>query len=59
MLELAQTLMFETHHFSPLSEMLLERALANQNVVAQEMFWLMRSQFHIKISQERFRLVLE
>jgi hypothetical protein len=49
MLQLTQTLMFEPHHNSPLSEMLLERAIANQNVVAQEMFWLMRSELHKKI----------
>lgn len=39
MLELTQALKYETSHFSPLGEMLLERALLNPHVVGHELFW--------------------
>ena len=59
MLELTQALMFENLHFSPLSEFLLERSLANPFMVAHPFFWNLRSQLHLKPSSERFTLILE
>jgi len=59
MLELAQALMFENLHFSPLSEFLLERSLSNPFMVGHPFFWNLRSQLHLKPSCERFTLILE
>lgn len=39
MLELVQALKYEPNHFSPLGEMLLERALLNPHVVGHQLFW--------------------
>jgi hypothetical protein len=35
--------MFESKHFTPLSEMLLERALQNPLMIGQDLFWQVRS----------------
>lgn len=59
MLELIQTLFYENRHFSPLGEMMLERALMNPNVVGHEYFYQLKSQLHLKASFERFYLYLE
>ncbi|EGR27704.1 phosphatidylinositol- -diphosphate 3-kinase, putative [Ichthyophthirius multifiliis] len=59
MIELIQGLMFETYHYSPLQELLLERSLLNPFVVGHELFWGLKSQLHLKPSFERFALVLE
>ena len=59
MLELAQALMAENLHFSPLSEFLLERSLSNPFMVGHPFFWNLRSQLHLKPSVERFTLILE
>lgn len=39
MLELTQAMIYESKHFSPLIDMLLERALKNPFVVGHELFW--------------------
>lgn len=59
MLQLTQAIMFESRHLNPLSEMLLERALKNPLQIGQELFWQLKSQFHVKISFERNYLLLE
>ena len=59
MIELIQALMFEIDHYSPLCEMLLERALANPYEVGHELFWGLRSQLHLRYSYERYALILE
>jgi phosphatidylinositol-4,5-bisphosphate 3-kinase len=59
MLELTQGLIFEKNLFNPLAEMLLERSLHNLWVVGHELFWLLRSQLHLKPTYERYALMLE
>ena len=59
MIEFIQLLVYERYHKSPLSELLLERALRNPNVVGHEFFWLLSSQLHVKVTFERFALIIE
>jgi len=59
LLELVQALLYENQHWSPLGEFLLERSLANPQMIGHELFWLLRSQLHVKQSFERFGLLLE
>jgi phosphatidylinositol-4,5-bisphosphate 3-kinase catalytic subunit alpha/beta/delta len=59
MLEFTQALMFEKNMLNPLGELLLERSLQNPWVVGHELFWLLRSQLHVKPSYERFAVLLE
>lgn len=59
LLELTQALVYETYHWSPLGEFLLERGLANPYSIGQQLFWLLRSQLHVKPSYERLALLLE
>lgn len=35
--------MFESYHYSPLCEMLLERGLRSPYIVGRELFWGLRS----------------
>jgi phosphatidylinositol-4,5-bisphosphate 3-kinase catalytic subunit alpha/beta/delta len=57
--QLTQALTFETHHFSSLGELLIERALKNPHFVGHAMFWALRSQLFIKATVERFGVILE
>jgi phosphatidylinositol-4,5-bisphosphate 3-kinase len=59
MIQLSQALIFETQHFSPLAEFLLERSLKNPFIVGHAFFWSLRSQLDVKASCERFGVVLE
>ena len=59
LLQLVQSLIYEPYHYSPLGEFLLERALQNPFVVGHELYWLLKSQIHIKFYQERMTLILE
>lgn len=59
MIQLSQALIFETQHFSPLAEFLLERSLKNPYIVGHAFFWSLRSQLQVKASVERFGVVLE
>ncbi|EGR27401.1 phosphatidylinositol- -diphosphate 3-kinase, putative [Ichthyophthirius multifiliis] len=59
MLELTQTLLYERKHYSPLTEMLLERSLQNPFVVGHEFFWQLKSQLHVKVFFERYSLLME
>ena len=43
MIELTQCLMFENLHYSPLCELLLEKALNNPHVILHDLFWSLRS----------------
>lgn len=59
MLQFTQALIYEEQHFSPLSDMLIERALKNPYVVGQSFFWALKSNLYLKTSYERFYLLLE
>ncbi|KAL4490435.1 hypothetical protein ABPG72_002645 [Tetrahymena utriculariae] len=59
MLELTQSILYESKHFSPLVDMLLERSLQNPFVVGHELFWQLKSQLHIKAFYERYFLIIE
>mmetsp|Transcript_81 Transcript_81/g.70 ORF Transcript_81/g.70 Transcript_81/m.70 type:complete len:224 (-) Transcript_81:685-1356(-) len=57
--QLAQALCFESQHYSPLGELLIERSLKNPYIVGHELFWELRSQLHVKALCERLGLILE
>lgn len=57
--QLAQALCFECQHYTPLGELLIERALKSPYLVGHELFWELRSQLHIKAICERVGLILE
>ena len=59
MLQFSQALLYETHHFCPLAELLLERSLKNPYVVGLAFFWTLKSNLHIKMSYERYSILLE
>lgn len=59
MIEFIQCLTFENSHYSPLCEMILERALLSPYIVGRELFWGLRSSLHVKASYERFGIILE
>jgi phosphatidylinositol-4,5-bisphosphate 3-kinase catalytic subunit alpha/beta/delta len=56
---LTQALLFQPRHESALSEFLLERSLANPFVIGHELFWLLKSQLHVRGFYERFAVILE
>ena len=58
MLQLTMALAYEPMHLSCLSEMLLERSLANPHTVGHEFYWLLKSQLHVKATFERYTLLL-
>jgi len=59
MLQFSQALIYEEQHFSPLSEMLIERSLKNPYVVGHAFFWALKSNLYLRISYERYYLLLE
>lgn len=59
MLQLIQALTFENTHLSPLSQLILERALKNPHQIGHNLFWALRSQLHVKAVAERLGLILE
>lgn len=59
LLQLTMALVYEPSHLSFLGEFLLERSLANHQMIGHEFFWLLRSQLHVKLTYERYSLLLE
>jgi len=59
MLQFSQALLYEEQHYSPLSDMLIERSLRNPYVVGQSFFWALKSNLYLKSSYERYYLLLE
>jgi len=59
MLQFTQALMYEEYHYSPLSEMLIERSLKNPYVVGTAFYWGLKSNLYAKVSYERFYVLLE
>lgn len=59
MLQFSQALLYEEHHLSPLSEMLIERALKNPYVVGHSLYWTLKSNLYLKVSYERYFVILE
>ncbi|KRX10773.1 Protein kinase-like domain [Pseudocohnilembus persalinus] len=57
-LEFIQALIFENNHYSPLCELLLERALLSPCIVGREFFWGLRSQLHIKPTFEENQQIM-
>lgn len=58
-LQLVQCLKYEQHHDSPLSRLLLKRALTTPYEIGHFMFWLMKAEIHVPAFHERFSLILE
>ena len=59
MLQFSQALLYEEQHYSPLSDMLIERSLKNPYVVGQAFFWGLKGNLYLKPSYERYYLLLE
>jgi len=59
MLQFSQALLYEEQHWSPLSEMLIQRSLQNPYVVGQAFFWGLRSNLYLKASYVRYYVLLE
>lgn len=58
-LEFVQILQYQLRHQSPVGEFLLERAIQNPYIVGHDLFWQLRSQFHLKVSYERYYLIMQ
>jgi hypothetical protein len=59
MLQLSQGLLYEEQHWSPLSEMLIERSLRNPYIVGQAFYWTLKGNLFQKPMYERYYLLLE
>lgn len=59
MLQFAQALLYEEQHSSPLAEMLIERSLKNPYVVGHAFYWSLKSNLYLKVSYERYYVLLE
>ena len=59
MLQLVQSLQFESTHFSPLAELLIQRSIQSPHTVGHELFWQIRTYLVKKPSYERYLLILE
>jgi len=59
MLQLVQVLKYEVHHYSVLAQFLLDRALENEMMIGQRLFWFLRAELHVPETRERFGLLLE
>ena len=59
MLQFSQALLYEEQHYSPLSEMLIQRSLKNPYVVGQAFYWALKSNLYLKPSYERYYVLLE
>lgn len=57
--QITQGLFFECQHHTPLSELILERALKSPYTVGHDLYWNLRSQMHIKAVVERAGAILE
>lgn len=59
LLQLVQCLKYEHYHHSPLSALLVSRAVASPIVIGQPLFWHLKNELHEPYHCERFVLVLE
>jgi phosphatidylinositol-4,5-bisphosphate 3-kinase len=59
MLQFSQALLYEDQHNTPLSEMLIERSLKNPYVVGLSFFWMLKGNLYLRLSYERYYLLLE
>ena len=59
MLQFSQALLYEEQHYSPLAEMLIERSLRNPYVVGHAFYWSLKSNLYLKVSYERYYVLLE
>lgn len=59
LLQLVQALRHEPYHDSALARFILTRALRNQRVIGQMLFWHIRAQLHVAEYYERNCLILE
>lgn len=58
LLQLVQVLKYEPYHDSALMRFLLRRALLSPLVIGHPLFWMLHSEMHIPVVQERFGLLL-
>ena len=59
MLQLVQVLKYEINHYSILAQFLLDRALENEMVIGQRLFWFLKAELHVPETRERFALLIE
>ena len=58
LLQLVQVLKYEPYHDSALMRFLLRRALLSPLTIGHPLFWLLHSEMHIPVVQERFGVLL-
>jgi phosphatidylinositol-4,5-bisphosphate 3-kinase len=58
-LQLVQCLKYESYHDSPLSRMLVKRAIKSPYQIGHFLFWLLKAELHVPEFHERFSLILE
>uniref|UniRef100_M4BWC9 phosphatidylinositol 3-kinase n=1 Tax=Hyaloperonospora arabidopsidis (strain Emoy2) TaxID=559515 RepID=M4BWC9_HYAAE len=56
--QLVQAIKFENHHVSPLSMLLIERAIKNPNQIGFDLFWSMKVEAHNDQYRERYGTIL-
>ncbi|RLN48490.1 hypothetical protein BBJ28_00006767 [Nothophytophthora sp. Chile5] len=56
--QLVQAIKFENHHVSPLSLLLIERAIKNPNQIGFDLFWNMKVESHNDQYRERYGTIL-
>jgi hypothetical protein len=59
LLQLVQTLKFESYHDSPVSRFLIERALRHPYCIGHNLFWHLRAESWDKYHCERYAVILE
>eukprot|EP01043_Picozoa_sp_COSAG02_P010686 COSAG02_NODE_381_length_23450_cov_65.782493_2_plen_1705_part_00 len=59
LLQLVQTLKYESHHDNPVARFLLSRSLRCPRHVGHRLFWTLRSELHDPMLMERFGLLQE
>ena len=52
-------LIYEPNIYNPLTEFLLQRAVRNFQVVGSQLFWMLRSWLHWRVSHFRFTVIME
>jgi hypothetical protein len=59
MLQMVQTLKYEAYHDSPLSRLLLRRALQSPYKIGHNFYWLLRSEMHNADICSRYGMILK
>eukprot|EP01133_Synstelium_polycarpum_P015439 gene15439-18312_t len=59
LLQLTQVLKYEPYHKSDLSNILIQRALANRSRIGHPFFWFLKAEMHTPEIEERYGLLLE